>query len=169
MGLFVAFLTPLGILGFWALFQKKAVNKSQLDIKTTSFLRVFTLTPLLVFSIFSLSHEIKFNWIGPGLLAVIPWLAVLIYTSKPHLYRAWFITASILLLLYSTMIGCIISGKPEALNRQVLSKYIAWSDLAREVLQQADTLKKPPIIVIYIISQASFASIKPSSELNKSE
>ena len=146
-GLFIAFLTPLGVVGFWALFQTKAIKNAQMTLKTTSFLRIFTLTPLLVFSLFSLRHEIKFNWIGPGLLALIPWLAILIHTSKPRLYRAWIITASVLLLLYIAMIGCIMSGKPETLNRHVLSKYIAWSDLTREVLKQADSMKKSPIIV----------------------
>ena len=147
LGLFVAFLTPLGVLGFCSLFRRNTLENNKMGLKTAYFLRMFILVPLLVFSLFSFSHEIKFNWIGPGLLAIIPWLAVLIETAKPALYRGWLITAVVLLFFYSAMIGCIISGKPETLNRQLFSKYIAWNDLTRQVFSATSKMETPPIIV----------------------
>ena len=133
LGLFVVFLTPLGVLGFWDLFRKYTSERHQIDIKTVSFLKIFTLTPLMVFSVFSITHTIKFNWIGPGLLAMIPWLAILMEQTKPTLRKACFITAALLLVIYSAMLLCITSGKPGSINRLLFSKYIAWSDLSLQI------------------------------------
>lgn len=147
LGLFLAFLTPVGVLGFCALFRTQSLDKNKISLKSAYFLRIFILVPLLVFSLFSFSHEIKFNWIGPGLLAIIPWLAVLIETNEPTLYRSWLITAVILLFFYCAMIACIITGRPEALNRQLFSKYIAWNDLTQQVFTAASKMQTTPIIV----------------------
>ena len=163
-GLFVAFLTPLGVLGFCALFRKKSLMDNSIDKNTAFFLQIFTLTPLLVFSWFSLRHEIKFNWIGPSLLTIVPWLAVLIETKKETLYRGWLITGVILLTLYSATLSCIIFGKPESVNKPLFSKYIAWSDLTRQVMMAASQSNKPLIIVpldVYnIASELSFYQAK---------
>ena len=133
MGWFVVFLTPLGVLGFLALFRKNTPERSFFDIKTRRFLQIYTLVPLAVFSLFSFSHGIKFNWIGPGMLAIIPWLAILIEQAKPPLRKGWLITSVILLIIYSFLIFCIISGLPERVNQRLFSKYIAWNDLAIQV------------------------------------
>ena len=133
LGLFVVFLTPLGVLGFLEIFCKSTPEKTLVDVKTQRFLQLFTLVPLAVFSVFSFSHEIKFNWIGPSLLAIMPWLAVLIDTAKPALRKGWIITAIVLLALYCGMLFCIISGMPANINKQLFSKYIAWSDLTRQI------------------------------------
>ena len=133
LGLLIVFLTPLGLLGFITLFRHNKPESYWLDIKTKRFLQIYTLVPLAVFSLFSLRHEIKFNWIGPCMLAVIPWLAILIDKTKSSLRTGWLITSIILLLGYSFMILCIIFGRPERINQQLFSKYIAWSDLTRQV------------------------------------
>lgn len=151
IGLFVVFLTPMGVLGFWALFRNNTPEKSLLDVKTSRFLQIYTLVPLAVFSIFSFSHDIKFNWIGPSLLAIVPWLAILIHTAKPAQRLGWFITAIILLACYVSMLFCIISGMPENINKKLFSKYIAWGDLTQQVHTVANDVEKnwhtTPLIV----------------------
>lgn len=167
LGLLVVFLTPLGIIGLWSLFRKKSVEKNRLDVKSCYFIQIFTLVPLIVFSVFSVSHAIKFNWIGPGLLAIVPWLAILM---MDHARRraGWFITAIILLIIYSMMVVCIISGRPVAVNRELFSKYISWSDLTQQTYAIAfdveQQLKTTPLIVpldLYnISSELSFYQAK---------
>ena len=151
LGLFVVFLTPLGLLGFIQLFSKNKPEISLLDLKTKRFFQMYTLVPLAVFSLFSLRHEIKFNWIGPCMLAIIPWLAVLIDHTKSSLRKGWYITSIVLLIGYSMMILCIISGKPERLNHHLFSKYISWSNLTRQVHGIAadveETMHTTPLIV----------------------
>lgn len=147
LGLFVLFLTPLGVMGFWAIFKTSTL----FDKNVRYFLQIFTLAPLAVFSLFSLTHEIKFNWIGPALLGIIPWLAILISNAKPALMKGWLITSFILLLVYSSMLFCIIFGIPRGLNQELFSKYIEWDNLAREVNAIAQNIetdtKVPPLIV----------------------
>lgn len=168
IGLFVVFLTPLGVLGFWCMFRKRSIDTDQLDSKSLSFLKVFALTPLVVFSLFSTTHTIKFNWIGPGLLAIIPWLAILMEQAKPTLKKACFITAVVLLIAYSAMLLCISSGRPVTINRLLFSKYIDWHDLTLQVNAIAKEIEKrmgtSPIIVpmdLYNIgSELSFYQAK---------
>ena len=151
LGLFVLFLTPLGVISFLTLFKKNSAKNNGVDIQSKRFFQVFTLVPLAVFSLFSVTHEIKFNWIGPSLLAIIPWLAILIEQSKPSLRRGWFITSTILLIVYCGMLFCIISGKPNRVNQWLFTKYISWNDFTRQVNAIASEIetktKKTPIIV----------------------
>ena len=151
VGLFIVFLTPLGVLGFVRLFKKSTPERRLVNRETLSFFKLFTLTPLLVFSLFSATHMIKFNWIGPGLLAVIPWLAILMENGEPILKNAWSITAVLLLMIYSAMLFCITFGTPVHLNQALFSKYIAWDDLTRQVHAIAkgveETTQSAPLIV----------------------
>lgn len=166
IGLLLVFLTPLGILGFWKLFRKIPENAT-IDSNTKSFIRIFTLVPFLVFSVFSLSHEIKFNWIGPGFLALLPWLAVLMHSNQKNV-KGWFITATVLLIGYSSISACIVIGKPSILSRTLLNKYIAWDKLAQHFNEVAKSLETKnhitPIIVpmdkYNIASELSFYQAK---------
>lgn len=159
-GLFVVFLTPVGIVGFYHLVTKAAGQPEGVNKPSIIFLRIFTLTPLLVFAVFSINHEIKFNWIGPSLLATIPWLAIIIQTNHTKIYSAWLITAVSLLCLYTAIISCITFGKPQALNKQLFSKYISWRDLTHQVLSIAAKTQQPltivPLDVYNIASELSF-------------
>ena len=151
MGLFVVFLTPLGVLGFLKLFRKNTPEISLSNLKTRRFLQIYTLVPLAVFSLFSMNHEIKFNWIGPSMLAIIPWLAILIDQQSVSHRRGWYITSIILIAGYSGMLFCIIFGMPQRINQQLFSKYIAWSHLTKEVYAVAANvetqMQKTPLIV----------------------
>jgi hypothetical protein len=135
--LLVFFLTPLGLIGLWKLVTAEARDAALIPPQTKRFLHVFTSVPLVFFGIFSVTHALKFNWIGTGLLAIIPWLALEMNASrlatKPNLYKGWLLTAVLLLLGYSGLMVGVISGRPAALNQQLLSKYIGWNDLTEQV------------------------------------
>lgn len=147
LGLLIFFLTPLGMFGLATLFKKKTLQSDLMDIKTKRFLQVFTSIPLVFFGLFSLMHPVKFNWIGPGLLSVIPWLAQEFKSHK----KMWLITAMILLLGYSGMMFVISEGKPTIIHRLFLSKFIAWDDVSRHVLGIASRVEQEthyqPLIV----------------------
>jgi 4-amino-4-deoxy-L-arabinose transferase-like glycosyltransferase len=160
VGLFLVFLTPLGVLGFIKLFQRaNAQEEDYLTQPTHRFITVFTLTPLVIFSLFSLTHPIKFNWIGPGMLSLVPWLAVLISNNK-RLYRGWVITAITLLIIYSAMLGCIISGTPKPIYQALFTKFIDWRELTQKLHDVSDQIEltshqTPQIVPLDLYNLAS--------------
>ncbi|OGV28588.1 MAG: hypothetical protein A3E88_04735 [Legionellales bacterium RIFCSPHIGHO2_12_FULL_35_11] len=141
IGLLTLFLTPLGLISLYQLFKKQQIIKNQIDQKTKSFFQIFTLTPLLFFAAFSLSHEVKFNWIGPGLLAIIPWIAIQITTTDKKLNH-WIGTAVILLLFSLSLIICIATGKPRPVYQAIFTKFIDWNKFEKKVTSIANNLTK---------------------------
>lgn len=129
VGLLILFLTPLGVLSCLNLLKKQKPS----DKKNAFFFRVFAFVPLMFFAFFSIRHPIKFNWIGPSLLALIPWIAVHLQRFHQKLRDAWLITGIILLTCYVGLILCISLGKPEKLNRFLFNKYIAWQALTQDM------------------------------------
>lgn len=131
MGLLVLFLTPLGIFGLWQLFKIKTkvffLNKDNL-----SFIQIYTLVPLFIIAIYSLNHPIKFNWIGPRLLALIPWIAIQIKGNE-KLYKYWLTTVFILMVSYTCLVTMMISGSPKALYSKLFTKYIHWQNFAEQI------------------------------------
>lgn len=143
LGLLILFLTPLGMLGFYQLFKQKAESERMLDFKTQRFLQLFTLIPLAIFSVFSLAHGVKFNWIGPGLLAIIPWLALqMSSTNQATLHKGWLLTGMLLLVFYISMLCCMGSGMPEIAYRTFLTKFIDWNDFNQQVHRIARSTEK---------------------------
>lgn len=152
LGLWFIFLTPVGVLGFLNLFKTTSFGKHLIDTKSKRFIQIYTLTPLVVFACFSMNHEIKFNWIGPCLLSIIPWLALLMTPAQQVTVRKqWIITSVVLLMIYVGMLGCIIFSIPQTLNQRLFSKYIDWSNLTRQlyaVAQQVTSdMHASPIII----------------------
>lgn len=153
-GLLLFFLTPIGVMGLYTLCFKKTTIPS-LHLSSKRFLCTFTLIPLLFFSVFSCSHAIKFNWIGPSLLATIPWLAILIQqslkTAHRRLAKGWQVTALLLLIGYFGVIFTLITGTPNIVYQALFTKYIAWDDLTEQVNRLASEgshhLSLPTMIV----------------------
>jgi dolichol-phosphate mannosyltransferase len=132
IGLLIFFLTPVGIRGFIRLFQQN----------NQRFLQVFTAFPLLFFSVFSLTHPVKFNWIGPSLLAVVPWLARLLHDGTKTLWRYWLWTLLVLCVVYSGVIAVIGYGVtfnlPSRLSSALLVKFIDWEQLTKKMIAISD-------------------------------
>ena len=150
IGILILFLLPSGIFGLWHLFNKKMLKSAPIDEKTQRFLQIFTIVPLSFFGIFSLNHTIKLDWIGPGLLAVVPWLAILATKSKKNL-NIWFVGAIFLLVSYTGIIVAISFGAPERVSQVLFPKYISWSNLTEQVYVIAKNIEakthSTPIIV----------------------
>ncbi|VEH29493.1 dolichyl-phosphate mannosyltransferase [Legionella sainthelensi] len=144
MGLVLAFLTPAGVFGAWILFSKK-YSKKIIALETKYFFQIYIAVPLLFFSCFSLFHVIKMNWIGPIFLAIIPWLALLIADKQQILgitfRKSWAITSVITMFIYSSIIYCILSDKPEKINHYFFEKLIPWDNLTREIHNIAQQLE----------------------------
>jgi dolichol-phosphate mannosyltransferase len=163
IGLAILFLMPTGVLGFYSIFKVKTAE----NVNGKRFMQVFTCVPLIVFGLFSLMHPVKFNWIGPGLLALMPWLA-----AEFELYKkSWLATGLVLLLGYAGMMFVMTEGRPVVISRLLFSKYIAWEKLSHHVLAIASHLEDEththPIIVpldkYNIASELSFYQAKQLS------
>lgn len=161
-GLLVLFLTPIGIIGLFSLFKKTNL----IDQHTQRFFQAFFLIPLIVFGLFSLTHEVKFNWIGPDGLAVVPWLAIIIHGGAYH--RGWLITGTCSLFLYLGLMIGITFGTPLLLYQTFLTKFIAWDVLTKDLYAIVegvahDTHKTPIVIPLdqyNIGSELSFYQAK---------
>jgi 4-amino-4-deoxy-L-arabinose transferase-like glycosyltransferase len=146
IGLLLFFVTPVGIVELWKLFKNSAGKSSLLDLNTVRFFQLFTLLPLGFFGFYSLTHSVKFDWIGPGLLSVLPWFAVLIkrawLSEKNKVLTNWFYTAGVLLCLYAVIISVTTMGVSGWLHQKILAQYFSWKDLAKEfndVASQVET------------------------------
>jgi len=152
VGLFVLFLTPLGVWGFSQLFKSNAISRCTISTNTQRFLQLFTLIPLLVFALFSLAHAVKFNWIGPGLLAIIPWLALQMdWSNQSRLRPLWLLSGTLLLTAYIGLVCCTTWGKPAVIYRSLFTKYIDWSQFSYQINDIAAQLEekfKQPVLLI---------------------
>lgn len=134
------FLTPLGVKGLWDLAKVQSSSSS-----TKKFIAIYTLVPLLFFAFFSLTRLIKFNWIGTGLLAILPWLATEIHSSlrnkQSQLFKQWRLTAIILLGGYFLIMSSLVSGFPTALHKTAFKKLIDWQQFTQQLYQIATTFE----------------------------
>ncbi len=172
LGLLLLFLTPFGVINLLELFKRKTAF---LEEDQFSFIKIYTLIPLLFFAIYSFSHPLKFNWMGPGLLALIPFMAIQIKMNK-KIYSYWLISGSILLITYAGLFGIMASGKPKALYFKLFIKYIDWQTLAEQINGLARLIEKEgstPLIVpldkYNLSSELSFyqAKLKAQNKIKK--
>lgn len=141
MGLILFVMTPVGVWQFGQLFRKKELIDSGLKIKTQRFLQLFTLVPIVFFGVYSLKYPVKFDWIGPGLLAIMPWFAVLSFNPnqaiKQNPRSNWFLTAAVLLFFYVGLISVISFGISDAIQKKFLTRYFSWRDLTADFYEVA--------------------------------
>lgn len=139
LGVLILFLTPVGIVGGIKLFQR-AHNES-LPFRTKQFIQVFLLGPLLVFALFSCFRPIKLDWIGPSLLAILPWLAYLM--SQPNAFlRHWFRTSPFLICAYTLILGCLTYGQPRLINQKFFNPVltVSWQQLTDHLYRIATNI-----------------------------
>ncbi len=144
--LLLFFLMPVGLISFVRLFNPNERLVTVFSDETRRFLQVFSAVPLVFFSLFSLTHPVKFNWIGPGLLAVVPWLAVTLQHANQSLRQQWRITLLLLAVIYSGMIAVLGFGLtfslPKTLTRVALNKFIDWEHLTQQLVKVAKNEEK---------------------------
>lgn len=150
LGILILFLTPIGIVG-----SLKLLSQSHRDLVSPvsrQFIQVFAFMPLLVFAVFSCFRAIKLDWLGPCLLAFLPWLSCMVTSSKPSVRKQWLITAPILLGIYGIILSCLSFGKPVIL-RQLFDPLltVSWKTFTQEVSQIAASTQQEhaqhPIII----------------------
>lgn len=138
------FIFPGGVWGFWHLFKNRDFQVNQL------FIKIYTSVPLMVFAVYSFHNQLKFNWLGPVFIPLLPWLAYLFERGKypKHLFN---ILLGIV-PLYAVAMGMLLCAKPEYLYKQDFSKFFCdWQGLAIDLNQVASRyeseFKKPPVFL----------------------
>lgn len=125
----VVSLLPLGVWGLIKLLKKNSLNSDLIDKQSLRFLQIYTLVPLLFFGVFSLTHQIKLNWLSPILLAFIPWLAIQI----THRHRIVWTAASLMLTLTYATLALLLINPPITFPPKYQTKLIAWDKFTAEI------------------------------------
>lgn len=131
LGVVLLFLLPTGMIGLAKLCSKKVLIDPPLPRPELRFLQIFTLFPLIFFGVYSLTHPIKLDWIGAGLIAVLPWLAILAQTNTTY-RKSWWLGGGFLLLIYSSILWVLSLGTPLILSKTYLQKFIDWNQLTSQ-------------------------------------
>ena len=184
LGAVALLLTPLGIfLVGQPLFTRGGFpavpsDDQEPDRRRRLFARVFTLAPLAVFVLFSLTHRVKLNWTGPLWLAVLPLVAARLSAafaapaSAARVVR-WSAlgTAAFLGIGYVALLQYLAFGLPGVgyTHRTELLP-VAWPQLARTLEQQASDLRRTQperVLVVgldrdFIASEAAFYALDPA-------
>ncbi len=184
LGAIALLLTPLGIfLVGQPLFTRGGAAAMPPDDQATDrrrrlFARVFTLTPLAVFALFSLTHRVKLNWTGPLWLAVLPLVAARLSAAfaapapADRLIR-WsaLATGALLGVGYLSLLQYLAFGLPGVgyTHRTELLP-VGWPQLARTLESQANALRhaQPARVLVvgldrdFIASEAAFYASDPA-------
>lgn len=108
-----------------------------------------TLTPLAVFVVFSLRHEVKLDWTGAPWLAVVPLLAEGMVRGaartnglRAFLARTWTPTLVVLVLCYGLGLYDLTWGIPGAgYGRHAELVPVGWRQLGRDIAARASALR----------------------------
>ena len=130
------------------------------------FCQIFTLVPLAVFVIFSITHRVKLNWTGPLWLAVIPAIAAQL-TATPSLLtrRSWMTTVALACVIYPAFLTYLAFGLPGlGYSTKMELLPVGWSEMgvALEHLKQETRERTQTATVVvgmdrnFIASQAAF-------------
>jgi dolichol-phosphate mannosyltransferase len=146
IGSALALLTPTGVIAaVWALRSGSAGSADGVQPTADAqrrrglrFIQFTLLTPLAVFALFSLRHEVKLDWTGATLIASLPVLATGIVQPVERwgkwIAQAWMPTVIVLLLLYGTALGYLTLGIPRVgYGRHAELVPVGWRDLGRQV------------------------------------
>ncbi len=171
LGTVVGVLTPFGVLlAGWVLVRRAPLDDAR---RRVLFARVYTLVPLAVFVVFSLTHHVKLNWTGPLWLAVVPGIATLLADAPPSwLRRGWNGVVATLCACYLVLLQYLASGLPGVRYfppTELLP--VGWKPLAHEVAARQQELRQAgapgPVFVVgmdrdFIASEAAFYSPDPT-------
>ncbi|MCL9683062.1 glycosyltransferase family 39 protein [Legionella maioricensis] len=140
IGLSLLFLMPIGIYGFWKLVKKGTLELPEINAQAKHFMRIYTLIPLGFFALFSLNHSIKFNWIGPIFLALLPWLAALIANDQKK-RPLWLKSSVFLVICYGAILLIGYANKSEVIQEKLLKDVIAWDTLTEQFHEIAKSVE----------------------------
>lgn len=169
----LALLTPIGAVLVWnALRGPRELPRDGSRLRL--FERLYTLVPLSVFLVFSLTHRVKLNWTGPVWLAVIPAVAagLVALASEPAslLRRAWLGTVGVLVFAYVAFLAHLSFGLPGiGYAKDMALMPVGWSEMARALEAQRAAVPVPAggrVMLVgldknFIASQAAFYHSRP--------
>ena len=168
LGSILVVLTPVALLlAIRVLAERRSFGANSSNAyRIRLFYQVFTLVPLAVFVIFSITHRVKLNWTGPLWLAVIPAVAAQLTAAPAGLTRrAWMTTVALACVIYPAFLIYLSFGLPGfGYSAKMELLPVGWSEmglgleqLKREVQEQTQT----PTVVVgmdrnFIASEAAF-------------
>jgi len=143
----LALLTPLGLVtALMALGRRSTPQRAGAlpspRRRHRRFIAIFTLVPLSVFVLFSLSHTIKLNWTGPLWLAVLPAVSAAIIALADctsgfelRVRRLWVPTVAVTLVVYGLGLNYLVLGFPGMGYLAPLPNLpIAWREFGHEAM-----------------------------------
>ncbi|MEI8342353.1 MAG: glycosyltransferase family 39 protein, partial [Verrucomicrobiota bacterium] len=146
----LALLTPVGvilavrILTAWKR-QAPCDEPARTEWSRALFAQVFTLVPLSVFVIFSLTHKVKLNWTAPVWLALVPALAAFLVAlpAGSGLRRGWTVTVGVFAALYIGFLHYLTTGIPGiGYASKIELVPVGWSELGRALDSRKESLKQ---------------------------
>lgn len=142
----IVLLTPTGFAAVALLLLGRGsstADAGELDrVRASRFLKTATLTPVAVFIVFSLRHEVKLDWTGAPWLGVVPLLAAGIVQSasgvasglRALIRAAWVPTIGILLLVYGAGLYDLAIGIPGlGYGRHAELVPVGWRELGAKI------------------------------------
>jgi dolichol-phosphate mannosyltransferase len=142
-------LTPTGLLAALAVirprFRKLDMFTGNNNTLNRSYLFGLTMVfvPLAIFTLFSITKEVKLNWTGPLWLSILPFMACTMINQSPKsawlTTKMWPKTLVALVLCYGALLHYCAIGLPGLAygNGDFL---FGWDDLAQQVEQEVDEI-----------------------------
>jgi dolichol-phosphate mannosyltransferase len=155
-------LTPPGFLSLEAALHGNGVGGavSSEESRKWRFLQTAVLTPLAVYFVFSLRHEVKLDWTGTVWIAAVPALASAIVSWGKQPVRgvrawaraAWGPTLLTFLVLYGAALHYFVLGLPGVgYSEHMEVSPAGWRDLGNQVAALATEMRRrtgtPPLVV----------------------
>ncbi len=145
IGSVLVLLTPTGAIAAFQAFLRQSPEESGAAAapeeatreRAWRFIKVSTLTPLAVFALFSLRHEVKLDWTGAPWIAALPVLAAgIVHPTRAAgrwLRRAWVPTLATMLALYAAGLYHLMMGIPGlGYGRHAELVPVGWRELGRQ-------------------------------------
>ena len=143
----------------------------------------FVATPLCVFAVFSLRHQVKIDWTGAPWVAAVPLMALAIVAWRRRaagpfrsgLLAAWPATIAVLLVIYSVGFGYLAVGIPGiGYSSHMELAPVGWRELGRQVGQVAQSIEAASRSQVLIVgmdryetaSELAFYSADPLNAVN---
>jgi dolichol-phosphate mannosyltransferase len=178
-------LTPLGLISVIAVFVSGRIRDLLAPGGDTDarrrllFMLIFTAIPLFVFVVFSLRHQVKFDWTAPIWLAILPAVSAMIVRSASSLSRydrairkLWVPTLVGTLAIYSILLHYMVLGLPFVGHfENIRTLPVAWNELGRQAgaIQRAIEMETGGSVLIagmdkyYVASEVAFYNNQPGT------
>ena len=173
-------LTPVGAASLVASFWKQGQGTPD-GQRRRRFLQLAMLTPLAVFFLFSLRHEVKFDWTGALWIAAVPALAFSIVCGsntgvQGWARRAWVPTLVTLMLIYGAAFHYFVLGLPGlGYSKHMELVPVGWRSLGQQFAAVVEAVRKQtgsePVVMTMdryeTAGELVFYSPDPSSAVNR--